>query len=108
MQAGLQMTVPFDLCIGRSPFSEMKPQSGGIERKASQIGRRGKPSAHKSEGTVMQADLQMTVPFDLCIGRSPFSEMKPQSGGIERKASQIGRRGKPSAHKQEGTVMQAG
>lgn len=64
MQAGLQMTVPFDLCIGRSPFSEMKPQSGGIERKASQIGRRGKPSAHKQEGTVMQADLQMTVPFD--------------------------------------------
>lgn len=56
----------------------------------------------------MQAGLQMTVPSDLYIGRSPFSEMKPQSGGIERKASQIGRRGKLSAHKQEGTVMQAG
>ena len=28
----------------------------------------------------MQASLQMTVFFDLCIGRSPFSEMEPQRG----------------------------
>ena len=46
----------------------MEPQSGEIELKACQIGRQGKPSAHKAEGTVMQAGLQMTVPFDLCIG----------------------------------------
>ena len=37
----------------------------------------------------MQASLQMTVFFDLCIGRSPFSEMEPQRGGIELKARQI-------------------
>lgn len=40
----------------------------------------------------MQASLQMTVFFDLCIGRSPFSEKEPQRGGIELKARQIGRR----------------
>lgn len=44
----------------------------------------------------MQASLQMTVFFDLCIGRSPFSEMEPQRGGIELKARQIGRRENPS------------
>ena len=39
MQAGLQMAVSSALCIGRSPFSEMEPRSGGIELKARQIGR---------------------------------------------------------------------
>ncbi len=68
------MAVSSALCIGRSPFSEMEPQSGGIELKARQIGR-GKPSAHKAE---------------------PFSEMEPQSGGIELK--HVGSDGgKPSA-----------
>ena len=43
----------------------------------------------------MQASLQMTVFFALCIGRSPFSEMEPQRGGIELKARQIGRRENP-------------
>ena len=33
----------------------------------------------------MQASLQMTVFFDLCIGRSPFSEREPQRGGFELK-----------------------
>ena len=84
MQAGLQMAGSFALCIGRSPFSEMEPRSGGIELKARQNGR-GKPSAHKAEGPAMQADLQMTVSFALCIGRSPFSEMELRSGGIEQK-----------------------
>ena len=41
MQAGLQMAGSFALCIGRSPFSEMEPRSGGIELKARQIGRGG-------------------------------------------------------------------
>ena len=84
MQAGLQMAGSFALCIGRSPFSEMEPRSGGIELKARQNGRGG-PSAHKAEETVMQAGLQMAVSSALCIGRSPFSEMEPQSGGIELK-----------------------
>ncbi len=95
MQASLQMTVFFDLCIGRSPFSEKEPQRGGIELKARQIGRRENP-VRQAEKTVMQASLQMTVFFDLCIGRSPFSEMEPQRGGIELKARQIGRRENPS------------
>ena len=94
MQASLQMTVFFDLCIGRSPFSEMEPQRGGIELKARQIGRRENP-VRQAEKTVMQASLQMTVFFDLCIGRSPFSEKEPQRGGIELKARQIGRRENP-------------
>ena len=63
MQAGLQMAGSFALCIGRSPFSEMEPRSGGIELKARQNGR-GDP---------------------VRIKRSPFSEMEPQSGGIELK-----------------------
>ena len=57
------MAVSSALCIGRSPFSEMEPRSGGIELKARQIGR-GNP---------------------VRIKRSPFSEMEPQSGGIELK-----------------------
>lgn len=39
MQAGLQMAGSSALCIGRSPFSEMEPRSGGIELKARQNGR---------------------------------------------------------------------
>ena len=84
------MTVFFGLCIGRSPFSEMEPRSGGIELK--HVGSDGgKPSAHKAEGPAMQAGLQVAGSFALCIGRNPFSEMEPQSGGIELKARQIGR-----------------
>ena len=46
MQAGLQMAGSFALCIGRSPFSEMEPRSGGIELKARQNGRGGTQCAN--------------------------------------------------------------
>ena len=104
MQAGLQMAGPFCLCIGRSPFSEREPQRGGIELKARQIGRRENP-VRDAEKTVMQASLQMTVFFDLCIGRSP-SARGSATRGVELKHVRSDGEKTP-VRQAEKTVMQA-
>lgn len=52
MQAGLQMAGPFCLCIGRSPFSEMEPRSGGIELK--HVGSDGRKSQCAKKGSFLQ------------------------------------------------------
>lgn len=94
MQASLQMTVFFGLCIGRSPFSEKEPQRGGIELKARQIGRRENP-VRDAEKTVMQASLHDCL-FRFVHRAEPFQREGAQRGGVELKHVRSAG-GKPSA-----------
>ena len=63
MQAGLQMAGSFALCIGRSPFSEMEPRSGGIELKARQNGRGDPVRIKRKRQSCKQACKWLSLPL---------------------------------------------